>query len=350
MAKNNKKMKTLYSFGSLLILTTLALVMSACSTDRYDDEYCTVRHIIIETQDMESLDDEIILQGRNQVGGTVNAPKALWENIDTLGIIPDGGFQIPFIIDLPDGATSTTITLDANGWRTKIGSLYAAYYPFDFNNRDSRNIPWDGRVIQKQVGNNNNLHISKYWFYATTAEEVDPATYDFHMSFKNFGSVMRANFFMPSSMTCTRVIIVAQNDAFRTFGYYDLFDLHPGDTNVPTINQPLNVEEDDKSNHIILDLENCNTLTSGTNNILATSIYVPEASFEGTTLIGYVWDDAGNCYKGTSTLSNSNRKLKRNAVAAYAFASMTLTTTPYTNLKPWETEEDLCPTCTPVAF
>ena len=63
----------------------------------------------------------------------------LWSANDTVGIFPNTGFQAPFAMD--EGAGMQTATFNGGGWALKASSTYAAYYPFNFYNRDMTKIP-----------------------------------------------------------------------------------------------------------------------------------------------------------------------------------------------------------------
>ena len=63
----------------------------------------------------------------------------LWEATDTVGIFPDKGSQAEFAMD--EGAGMQTATFNGGGWALKAASTYAAYYPYNFYNRNLKAIP-----------------------------------------------------------------------------------------------------------------------------------------------------------------------------------------------------------------
>ncbi len=99
------------------------------------------------------------------------------------------------------------------------------------------------------------------------------------------------------------------------------------------------------SNHVTLDLKK---ITLGVGDKLRGWIVIPETDVSNKVLSIYLWDSLGNCYTAQKTYPSAN--WSRNSVTGIGFSGLVLTTTPYTNLNPWENNENVCPTCTPVAF
>lgn len=293
------------------------------------------------------------------VGGA-SSVLAAFEEGDTVGIFPNKGFQIPFKLPVV-GAPVTSVNILADGWDTKSSELYAVYCPFNFANRYYNKIPWDYRGPQKQTGNDKKTHLGKYWFMASdtvSAKVNSSGVAEFGALLINMGAVIRCQTYVTNPCTIVRMILVASTNAFPTYGYYDLFDTSAPKEDVlhkysgspvisnPYLHQPFIASG--YTDHLTLDFVGGITLAADSR--LRGWFVSPEADLKLQTVKLYLWDTDGNCYVCSSNLTNTTGNICRNSVKAISFSDAQLTTTPFTNLNPWEKTETLCPTCTPVAF
>jgi hypothetical protein len=273
---------------------------------------------------------------------------------DTIGIFPENDYQIPFALPIPVGPPVTSSTMLAEGWSTKSSVLYAVYLPWKFENRYYNHIPWDNRTIQKQKGNDNTDSISNYWLLAS--DTLHSGDGYFGARLINMGTMVRCQVKSPCAGTFSRMIIATDSKIIPTHGYYDLFDVSapkedietsPGVfaqiTSCPYLHQPLHPEG--YTDHITLDMENVSV--AGSNVNIRGWFLFPECDLSGKNLTVYLYDNLGNCY--TSSTSYASKPLTRSGCVALGFSNLVLTTTPFTNLNPWETD-DLCQGCSPVAF
>ena len=85
--------------------------------------------------------------------------------------------------------------------------------------------------------------------------------------------------------------------------------------------------------------------------VLTVYFAVPETDLRYQLLTLYLWDSVGNLYYGTNQLVSSTQGyFCRNTIRNISFTNMKSTTTLNVSLNPWEKDENICPTCTPVAF
>lgn len=314
----------------------------------------------------ETLDSLNSSKTRSAPTGTGTAFSVGFQNGDTVGIFPDQDYQIPFALPVANGTTVSSSVIVANAWATKENALYAVYLPWSFSNRFYNKIPWDYRHVQHQTTNDTRDHIGKYWFLAsdTVSSTIDAISGKarFNASLICMGAIVRVQCIVPVAADYRREMLVAQKpNAFATYGYYDLFDvsapkedilhLYSADPAIsyPYMHQPFHPLG--YTDHVTLELASAprNPSVSST-KVLTTYMAIPEADLRNQLMTLYLWDSNGNLYYGTLQLSATQGYLCRNIIRNFAFTNMVPTSTLNVSLNPWEKSEDLCPTCTPVAF
>ena len=146
----------------------------------------------------------------------------LWEATDTVGIFPDKGSQAEFAMD--EGAGMQTATFNGGGWALKAASTYAAYYPYNFYNRNLKAIPvsYEG---QKQTGNASTAHLGAYDFMA--ASVTTPANGAVAFDMQHMGALVMIQTNLDEAKTLTNVALKANADAFTTTGTIDLTAMNP---------------------------------------------------------------------------------------------------------------------------
>ena len=162
----------------------------------------------------------------------------LWEATDTVGIFPDKGSQEEFAMD--EGAGMQTATFNGGGWALKAASTYAAYYPYNFYNRNLTAIPvsYEG---QKQTGNNSTAHLGAYDFMAASVTTPSNGAVAFDM--QHMGALVMLQTNLDEAKTLTNVALKANADAFTTTGTIDLTAMNPeisAKTTTSTLNIALN--------------------------------------------------------------------------------------------------------------
>lgn len=282
----------------------------ACNSQ--EDSYTLVKEIKLTIEDMEigELDDSISANEiitRSILENDGSKVSYLFEDHDTIGIFPEGGFEIPFIVEIPDLVPTKEVTLIANGWRTKDGVKYCSYLPFDRYNFDySNRVPWrfagirqNGNKDGVKTGSKNSL------FLATRPTETTPEGL-FNAAFTHMGTIVRANYKLATVGTFKKACIVAPTARFALNGTYDLY----------ADGQPFTPGE--MSNHFDVMLDNLTTTASST-NVYVYYILSPDISnASGDQLIGYIWDDNGIRYRGVYTFSKAT-VWKRNGFATISF-------------------------------
>ena len=162
----------------------------------------------------------------------------LWEANDTVGIFPDKGSQAEFAMD--EGAGMQTATFNGGGWALKAASTYAAYYPYNFYNRNLTAIPVS-YVGQSQTGNASTAHLGAYDFMAASVTTPSNGAVAFDM--QHMGALVMLQTNLDEAKTLTNVALKANADAFTTTGTIDLTAMNPeisAKTTTSTLNIALN--------------------------------------------------------------------------------------------------------------
>lgn len=259
-----------------------------------------------------------------------------FEHGDTIGIFSQGGAQIPFPLPIASGTTAASVPLLAEGWMTKLSEVYSLYLPYNFYNRQYDHIFWDGRRIIRQEANNSKLHLGKYLLMASDTVIQNNTDGVFHTSLKLLGTELRCRFTTSAAGQYIRMMLVSPNKSFSTHGYYDLFDKANG--------QPHHSLGE--SDHIILTISTPSSSAVGKQVI--GFMLLPETDVTNLTMGCYAWDSNGNCYYGSTYVTTGI--WRRGTANDISFTNMHLVTSPSISLNPWEKSENICPTCTPVAF
>ena len=214
------------------LLTLSALV--ACGEDTtMDDSLNLSNGKILESISITGKD--FIIEGsmRSTVDVNNEGVNFLWSANDTVGIFPNTGFQAPFAMD--EGAGMQTATFNGGGWALKASSTYAAYYPFNFYNRDMTKIPVS-YLGQAQEGNNSTDHIGTYDFMA--ASVTTPSNGAVAFDLKHMGCLVMLQTDLGESKTLTKVSLKSEplSNPFATAGTIDLTAIAPQITATSTAN------------------------------------------------------------------------------------------------------------------
>ena len=182
---------------------------------------------------------------RSSVNITESGASFIWSENDTVGIFPNTGSQAEFAMS--QGAGTHTATFTGGGWALKSSATYAAYYPYNFYNRDLKNIPvsYEG---QTQNGNASTSHIGAYDFMAASVSTPENGAVSFNM--QHLGCLVQLTVDLDEAAKINEVSIKCGDEnggEFITKGYIDL------SSQIPVIQAST---QEDKSNVINVALEN----------------------------------------------------------------------------------------------
>lgn len=259
-----------------------------------------------------------------------------FEHNDTLGIFPEGGYQIPFIPPLEEGEKVNSMAIEAQGWMTKDGILYAGYMPFNYYYRQFNKIPWSFfRKTPKQMENGiaNNVDVGQdhlgpfiLWAASPTLSEGDGKIY---MNLRHQGCIIRIQCRMPLGGTFVKAVLASsKSDAFITHGTLDLF----------SEGQPFTAKG--YTNYISILFNNFEVASSG---VITFYFIAPPSNLTGTDLTLYVWDNQGNCYSGPkNSLTSSQGNWQKNGYVKLTYTNLSADyNVPSVYLTPFEYEEEI---------
>lgn len=354
---------------NIIFSLSAAILIAACSSDGDNaasttTDNTTTVDITLSTSPLainpEDTVDDATATTRSIAQGSMNSYQPAYVYNDSVGIFPEGGYQIPFRIPMNKGDRPlTSADILAQGWDTKAGTLYAVYHPFVFENRSGSHIPFDLRLIQRQEKDEERDSLGKYWVMASdvvTPTTESDGTVNFHSILHVFEAVVRFRLDVPVTANYVRVMFVAPSAVFATHGYYDLFDTSgqyvdfetTGRTRtnipIPMTYQPMHAEG--YTDHVTLDI---GSAQKNAGERLLCYMLVPEANIELQNVTVYLWDSDGNIYASSRALTGTQGYFSRHSMSYLTFNSFTQVPSIDVKINDWEKEE-LCPTCTPVAW
>ena len=210
-----------------------------------------------------------------------------FEHGDSVGIFPNGGYQIPFPLPIASGAApSATITsVVAQGWMTRNDTLYVTYMPFNFYNRHYDRIPWDYRKEQRITAHNSYAHGAALAFFASDTLSADSSKFQAKM--RHMGVWLRVRVKnLPVNGPWAKMVIAAQTNAFTSHGYWHLFDVANGQPFEPATPAA-------KRDYITLMIDN---LARGSTQVLNMHMVLAPCNLEGQTVTCYMTTNTGVTY------------------------------------------------------
>lgn len=169
-----------------------------------------------------------------------------WAKNDTIGIFPLQGYQVAF--PMAAGAGTQSADFDGGGWALKPSSQYMAYYPFEYNNRSSKEI-YISYVGQMQRGNGDTNHLGAYDFMAACATTPSKGTVAF--DFQHLGVLLQFKLKVPAAANFTSMTLKAKDHVFIRNGKLDLTQ------------KTVSIESSDKVTSLSMELSDVKTTASG---------------------------------------------------------------------------------------
>ena len=165
------------------IATILPFIVTSCSNIHHEENMDEGLCAYFSIERLESAVESRITISPDENGNY----NFVWNADEVIGIFPSNGYQEPF--EIPSSqASQGKVTFDGGDWALKSGRVYAAYYPFDKKNFDSKEMKTQIAVSykgQKQVGEA--YGVGAYDFLYTPWVEA-PSTGSLDFTFKHLGS------------------------------------------------------------------------------------------------------------------------------------------------------------------
>lgn len=206
-------------FSYMTAVIVMANVLGACNSKELSEyQQDDVHSIQILARDFE----EVGSQGRTSVAIGSEGAMFCWAENDTIGIFPNVGYQVAFPMEF--GAGSQNAEFTGGGWSLRSTYLYAAYYPFQFNNKSRENVivTYEG---QEQNGNRSTKHVGTYDYMAAPSSiaEEGKVTFDF----QHLGTLLQLNLKLPAAGNILSMSLMADEDIFVKKGVVDLSKYRP---------------------------------------------------------------------------------------------------------------------------
>lgn len=222
-----------------------------------------------------------------------------WQANDTIGIFPNKGGQVEFPVDEKSVGT-TKAEFNGGGWALKSGYNYSAYYPYNFYNRNAKEIPfsYEGQV---QTGSDTRDHMSNYTLLIASPTSVSNGGLTFAMNYVGF--FFRVSLYLPAGKTYTSMELYADSEIIPVKRSYDL------------LASSLTEKDVKYSNHLKVGLKDIKTTNEGQE--IRVWLAFPYMNAPGKTLKAVVKDSQGYVYVGDVTRSNvpfTFENLERNAI------------------------------------
>lgn len=169
-----------------------------------------------------------------------------WGKNDTIGIFPTNGYQVAFPMSLGTGLQNAEF--DGSDWTLKASKQYAAYYPFDYENRSYKNVAIS-YLGQKQTGNGSTDHLGKYDYMA--ANITTPSEGNVTFDFRHLGALIQWKLTMPESGNFTKLTLKCKEQVFTHTGTLDMSK------------ETMAIASEQKHKRVSMDLDNVSTYNQG---------------------------------------------------------------------------------------
>ena len=199
----------------------------------------------------------------------------LWSENDVVGVFTNEGSQAAFPMNSAAGTTQASF--NGGGWALKASYKYAAYYPYEFNNRDYTKIPVS-YLGQKQIGKNTSTHTGPYNYMVASANTPSEGKVSF--TFQNMGCMVIMDLTVPEPTTLKTVVLSVKEAKFTTKGEINIMEATP--TITPTT----------YSDELRIDLENVTTTSA--NEVVTIYFMTAPINLYGKTINVQVYDSNGN--------------------------------------------------------
>lgn len=292
-------------FGLLGVLLYSCSDIEQISTD---DTVCTININNIQY----SLDNNF---NEFTTRGTVDNNLVFYfSHKDSVGLFPNDGYQIPFVVPLAEGEFAENVRVKAEGWETQSNKYYAAYYPFEYNNRNGSAIPFS--YLNQEVEFDGDLtSVAKYSYrFSTQAQSVNNS---FGFSLMDLATIVRVRMVLTDEMKekawHTMVLESSVEDLFTIKGSVNLF---PEDKTQYGI---INSEDVLKSSYISVLLGDF--VKNPSNQYLDICVKVPAFSIPVSAVMTcWLYDTEGNVYKCSRSAATSQSDYNRGLAKTLGFS------------------------------
>lgn len=205
----------------IMNLILFSTIFASCTNDMLElenEKPLPLKQIVMTTEDFHSE-----AGSRTLYDIADGAVKCTWAANDTVGVFPEGGFQVPF--PMTSGTGSNSATFNGEGWALKNSVVYMAYYPMQGKfYLDKENIPvkYTGQTVTE---NGSTAHLGKYDYMVTSATTPEFGIVNFQ--FKHVGALICLKVKMKETSTIDYVNLLTDESVFTEAGHIDLTETTP---------------------------------------------------------------------------------------------------------------------------
>ena len=153
-----------------------------------------------------------------------NGVASNWLPGDTIGILPDKGAQVYFVIENINGNKTNQASFDGGAWGLKANNNYAAYYPFIgdiYLDRSQVPVDYTGQVHKgKIIANEAITHLAAYDYMAAQAVGQEEGSLIFLL--KHLSALVEVKFTVPTAGQVKQFQLKAEDKVIPIKGTFDL--------------------------------------------------------------------------------------------------------------------------------
>ena len=268
----------------LLFLCLLAM-LAACTEDALTTQPEVVPAAGDEFVDLISMvvpDIEMDVTTRTKLFEDGDELKFTWQDNDAIGVVPMSGRPLSFPIHAENAGKNTAL-FDGGGWALRTDMEYAAFYPINAKNQNSK----INEIVIDYTGQTQGNY-TNYDFLA--ADAVQPSNGQVTFNMQRLSAILKITIQMPAGSTARYGSLIASSPVFKARDHIDLSRSTISRSGIEVSNY-INTD---------LGLEQSNT---GTWNYTV-FMMIPPADLSGQNLIFRITSDIGYAYEATLTGKN----------------------------------------------
>ena len=187
----------------ILLMAVIHFIVTACTSDTLEQEI-TMQEPDKTNECIFVIPDFIpahVEKSRTSFSMNDNGVASNWLLGDTIGILPDKGAQVYFVIENINGNKTNQASFDGGAWGLKTNNNYAAYYPFIgdiYLDRSQVPVDYTGQVHKgKVIANEAITHLAAYDYMA--AQAVGQEEGSLNLLFKHLSALVEVKFTVPTA-------------------------------------------------------------------------------------------------------------------------------------------------------
>lgn len=212
----------------LPLLTGVVMTMAACTNDVIEStatqpEASTAKTDVVFTA--RGFIPAGAVQSRTAITPGADGATFAWvEENDTIGILPDSGAQVYFVINDLDDDDAGKATFTGGAWGLKPTNDYTAYYPFIQDimlKRTEVPVDYSLQSYKHRTNEQGNLVVCPSHDYMSARSE-QPSSDCLNFQFSHLGALVEVQFTLPEAADVKSFRLTADEAIFPVKGTFDL--------------------------------------------------------------------------------------------------------------------------------